>query len=560
MWLLSQNLKKRVTGENVLYFMALFSLLAFRTPADLFTPYLWAEDGKVLIHGAIYDGLKGLAMPGNGAYWVIQRALGLSCYWLVRPFGNIVALPYVMQVLAKALHVLAVMYFMSERFVWFVPKKIYRFAICAGIILFMPYHASDVLTCETSLPFGLFFGAFLIGLDLLCSGRYEIPNIGQTVYLTLLALSIASAPCIGVLAVAAVLQWAACHLKKVKKKGEKTGIGIWAVACVRLCVILAAVGIQTECVVSSGRVSRDLELLHRVLLNTKSFMFFPYWNLFHSWAAFFGGAAIWVIVLYLTRIPWRVVAYCGGFSYLYMFYCCMVGKAGDMYVGLMAGRYVFTCFEIAAFLCGIAMVRLWERQCRIGKHIAFVAGFAAAIMALRTYDVSVIQPEVAQAYKAYSGVFDAEGEDCVWIPIAPWRPWALDIPADISRQPVVDDLEFGVEYLDNKLTGTEGFGVLDDKSFWDISGWARTGTKNQRMKRLLLKKGNSYIATTELTVREWFHDEKIEHNGFKFHVGSANNASVMWLQDGVTTLELVGETDDGVWHSGRMDIQTAFIK
>lgn len=555
MRLLCQNFKKWVTGEDVLYFLALFCLLACRAPADLLTPYLWAEDGKVLIHGAIYDGVEGIAIPGNGTYWVMQKALGLFCYWLVRPFGSIVALPYVMQILAKALHVLAVMYFMSGRFGWLVPKKICRFAICAGIILLMPYHANDVLTCETSLPFGLFFGAFLIGLDLLCSGRNEIPNIGQTLFLALLSLSIASAPCIGALAAAAVLQWAACRLKK-----EKTGIGRWAVAGARLCVILAAVGIQTKCVVSSGRVNGDLELLHRALLNTKSFMFFPYWNSFHSWAAFFGGAAIWGIALYLARIPWRVVAYCGGFSYLYMFYCCMVGKAGDMYVGLMAGRYVFTCFEIAAFFCGIAMALLWERQCRIGKYMVFAAGFAAAILALRTYDVPVIQPEVAQAYKAYSGVFDAEGGDCVWIPIAPWRPWALSIPADISGQAVVDDLEFGVEYLDNKLTGTEGFGVLDDKDFWDISGWAKTGTKNQRVERLLLKKGNSYVAATELTVREWFHDEKMDHNGFKFHVDSAGNASAMWLQDGATTLELVGETGDGVWHSGRMDIPIAFIK
>ena len=155
-------IKRKIVSDNFLYFVALFLLLAFRSPMDLITPYLWAEDGTVLIRESVYEGLSIIAKQGNGAYWVIQRIFGLVCYWLVKPFESIEALPYIMQVLSKSLNVLSVMYFMSDRFSWLVSEKKYRFGICAGIILLMSQYANDTLTCDTSLPFGLFFGVFLI--------------------------------------------------------------------------------------------------------------------------------------------------------------------------------------------------------------------------------------------------------------------------------------------------------------------------------------------------------------------------------------------------------------
>lgn len=545
-------LKKKVILENFWCFSILFALLAFRCPADLFTPYLWAEDGAVLIQESIYKGISVITRPENGAYWIIQRIFGLFCYGLVMPFESIEALPYIMQVLAKALNVLCVMYFMSERFSWLVSKKAYRFGICAGIILFMSKYAIDTLTCETSLPFGLFFGVFLIGLELLCGSKYKFFSTGQTVFLTLMSLSIASAPCIGVLAGTVACRWIFYHCKT-----EKTDKRQWIINGTKLGIIVGAVAVQTNCILSSGRTSSEWEILNRLLLNTKSFMFFPYWNQFHTWSAFFTGTVLWILILYMTHISWKVVIYSGGFSYCYMLYCSMVDQADHAYTGYMTARYVFTCFEISAFMIGIAVVYLCTGKYRLGKYLAGAIGLCFAILALRTYDIPAADASIANAYKIYSGVFERKGRDHVWIPIGPFRPWKLNIPADISGQSVITDLEFGVEDLDEKRIGTEGFGVLRNQSNWDISGWAKTDTENQIFKRLFIKNGSDYLATTELTVRELFQSEKRAHTGFRFNV---SDDAILCFEDGITTLELVGQTEDGVWHKGTLDIPTILPK
>ena len=203
----SEKKRRICSPENLLFFLILFGLLVYRTPDDFFQPYLWAEDGSVLIQGSIYNGISGLFVPDIGTYWVIQKLLALLCYWLGLPTHSIAGLPYLMQIFSKILGTLSVMYFISDKFQWLVPKKIYRFGICAAIILLMPQHSYDVLTCETSLPFELFFAAFLIGLDLLCSGKYEMPSWGQAFFLAVLSLSTASALCIAAIVAAAFFQW-----------------------------------------------------------------------------------------------------------------------------------------------------------------------------------------------------------------------------------------------------------------------------------------------------------------------------------------------------------------
>ena len=58
-------IKRKIVSDNFLYFVALFLLLAFRSPMDLITPYLWAEDGTVLIRESVYEGLSIIAKQGN---------------------------------------------------------------------------------------------------------------------------------------------------------------------------------------------------------------------------------------------------------------------------------------------------------------------------------------------------------------------------------------------------------------------------------------------------------------------------------------------------------------
>ena len=81
--------RKHFEWEYVIYFLILYALLVFRAPSDFFQPYLWAEDGTVLIQGSIYNGIQSVFQVGNGAYWVIPKLIALLCYWSVKPFNSI---------------------------------------------------------------------------------------------------------------------------------------------------------------------------------------------------------------------------------------------------------------------------------------------------------------------------------------------------------------------------------------------------------------------------------------------------------------------------------------
>lgn len=539
---------KQSFSENTIFFLVLFVLLALRAPKDLFTPYLWAEDGAVIIQGAIYDGVKAIFTPGNGAYWVIQKALGVLCYWAVLPTNSIAALPYLLQIVSKMLTVFSIMYFMSDRFQWLVPKKIYRFAICIGIVLLIPQHASDLVTCDTSLPFALFFTAFLISLDLLCSGKYEMLSRWQTVFFVLLSLSIASAPCIAAIAITVFAQWLFMQIKS--KTVDRKQI-FWAV--LKLLAVLLAVLIQTQQVLSSGRVNADLDMLNRILLNTKSFIFFPYWNQLHSWTAFFIGLACWLNLCYFAKLPWKVPVYCGAFSFLYMLYCSMVGSPEEFYSGLMTGRFVVTSFEISALMIGLAITRLWDSRRKINRNIGYVLLAGIMVLSLKTYNIEVIGSASAESYKMHNGVFAVNGSDHAFISIGPWHPWIMRIPADISTKPMEDDLEIGIEVIDGIFVHNENFAHIRSDSYHSASGWVRTSTPNQTLQKLFVKLGNQYVAAEKITIRDNFQNNALTHNGWEFYLHPD------YFTDGSTTLEIVGETADGKWHRGFISFSTTLV-
>lgn len=544
-----RKIRQILSPQNLLCFVILFALLAFRTPEDLFTPYLYSEDGGVLIQGSIYNGIRGIVKPGNGTYWVIQKALALLCYWVILPTRSIAALPYIMQVLTKILGTLSVMYFISDRFQWLVSKRTYRFWICVGIILLMPQHADDVLVCDTSLPFQLFFVAFLIGLDLLCSGKYDTPNWGQTVFFMLLAVSTASALCLAAIVAASFLQWIVVQVEHGTLKKRAVGIEIF-----KLCMICGAVWIQVRLVLSSDRVSGSLDLTNRMILSLKSFVFFSYWNKFQTWRAFFVGLIIWAFIGCIIKLPWKTVLYCGGFSYLFMLYCSMVTSAEEFYQ-TMYGRYVFTCYEIAALMIGLAVVKFLGSGQPSKKNIGYVVLCATAIISLRTYNVPVTASECGEIYTTYCGLYEANGQDQMRLPIAPFKPLAFVVPVEISSKQMIDDLEFGVEYLDGIWVFNEAFGQLKPNTIWnehELSGYIRSSTKNQTFRRLFIKSGASYTAAREITERAFFHEEPWMHNGYSFC------APLFHFSEGTTRLEIVGEADDGTWHCGTLDITTTF--
>lgn len=552
-----QNFKQYFNLQNIFFFTILFSVLIFRVPGDFFTPYLWAEDGTVLIQSSIYYGLKGIFIPNCGTYFVVQKTLALLCYWLVIPSGNITYLPYIMQIVFKSVSVLAVLYFINDRFSWLIEKKVHRFFICILIVLLMPQNSSDVLTVDTSLPFELFFAAFLIGLDSLCSGKKARLTFWQTIFLLILSLSFAGAICIVAMCFVIFLQWA--YKQFVSKTINKTTLFF---EILKLCCFIFVAFLQTKSAIDAGRVSMDLDIFNRLVLNTKNFMFFPYWHRFHSWGAFVIGFILFGYITYMSKINWKIFFYSCFFSYCFMLYCSMVMKSNDFYSGEMTGRYVFTCFEIAAFIIGCCIVCLIKDKKNMKIFMAGAVITVLCIVALRTYNVTLIGANFANNYKVNSCLFDVNGQDAIQMPIGPWEPWSLTVPANFSDYKLDNDLEFLVEDLDgiwvlnDDFGNWRGAGIAGSVNF---SGWIRTGQKGQLLIRLFVKNDSTYIAASEITIREYFQSDQVEylqHNGFKFNISQPYN----FFSDGVTTIELVGETEDGRWHYGKLDIPTNHVQ
>lgn len=531
--------------EHIIYFLVLYALLVFRAPNDFFQPYLWAEDGTVLIQQAIQQGVSSIFTVNNGTYWVMQKLLALLCYWIVRPFDSIVILPYLMQIIAKIFIVLSVMYFISDKFEWVVLKKYHRFCICAGIVLFMPQSASDTLTCETSLPFPLFFVVYLIGLELLCNSEIKLPSWRQIIFMSLLALSSADALCIGAVAGVVIVRY---FVYGSKHKIEKVQ---WGSGFLKLALVLSTVFLQTQSLLSAGRVNQQLEIAKRIVLNTKSFMFFPYWNQFHSWGAFLIGGLIWVLIWKKSKISCFTLIYSAGFSYLAMLYNCMAENVEDVYFGNMTSRYVFICSEIAAFMLGVAISKLIEKVDRKSLILAYVCLTCAIVTCLRTYNVSVIGEKYADCYKSASVVFDDVGTDDVIIPIGPWEPWNLKIPASISDNKMKDDLIIGIETIDQKRIGDIEFGILTSTDNWKISGWIKSSKDNEILRNLFIKKGKIYIAVETLEVRDDFQGQNLRHNGYEFNITREYDL----IKEGENTLEFVGQTNDGTWHCGKLLVE-----
>ena len=554
---MKSTIKTYLSLRHITMFVSLFLLLAMHAPADLFTPYLWAEDGVVLISGAIYNGIKALFIPGNGAYWVIQKLLAWLCYLVVLPFNSITALPYLQQIAAKALATLSILYFTSEKFSWVLKDTIQRFFVCVAIVLLFP-KACDVVTCETSLPFYFVFPVFLIGLDVLCSPKAALPSVPQTIFMSLFALSSAAAPFVLLIVVAAAIRAAIVHRTTLLAR-PKTALLIDAA---KIAVICIAVWLQLSTVLSSERTNTNLELLRRAWLTTKYFLFIPYLHGLHghpSWVVWLIGLVAWLCAWKVVKVPCIVLLYSGAFSWGYVLLCSMVGTAHDFYsYDTLASRYGFACYEIAAFVMALAIVTLLNAKTRL-RSMGIVAAFLLLITALRHYDIPLVGAEFAAAYKQNSPLFDRKGTDRVFIPIGPWSLWEMSIPASISDKDFIDDIEFLVETTNGAVIGSENYGKLDFRAgssgIVNLSGWARTGVANQTFSKLLVKSpvSGAYRPATFLRVRSDFHGEPIQHNGFTFMLPKE------YFSAGTSVLEVYGKTADGAWHHGSYQLVTELL-
>jgi hypothetical protein len=235
----------KTNSINVLYSLfILFLIYSLRAPADSFTSYLWAEDGCNLIQGPIDEGIVSICDTAPGFYWVIPRVIGYLCYKLCLFMNAMAILPMIQGLVTKVVAVIGVGYFISNRFDWVIKERVNRFVISLLVILSIPYYASDVITCDLSVPFILNFTVFLIGLDLLCGPKARCITYLEALFLCAQGLSNAAAPFAAIVALGALIRWLLFRIKTKNYEMSKNLVGIIGTCLVIICSLVQVLRIM----------------------------------------------------------------------------------------------------------------------------------------------------------------------------------------------------------------------------------------------------------------------------------------------------------------------------
>ncbi|MCR5593833.1 MAG: hypothetical protein K6F79_08840 [Saccharofermentans sp.] len=536
---------KNLSGHRKLYtaacFVALLCIYSFRVLPDLYTPYLWCEDGLHLIQRSILGGPASLFEHSAGYCWLLPKLISLLCYWFCLLFNNITLLPQLQGAVAKIIAVASIMYFMSDRFEWLVKSRVWRFAICVLVVLFIPQSAYDTVPVDTSLPFVMNFTVFIIGLDCLLGPKARPVTVFETVFLSVLSLSTASAPFCAAVAVFALGRW-------FWDKGEKKEHVPAAVICTA--IVSACALFQTVTTVLSPREVSDLSIVQRLIICAHDFIFFPYFESYGSalmWIAAFAG---WIAIACLAKTSWKIVLYSGIYSYGFLFYCSMVGNPGVITEVISSGigaRYYLMNYMIAFFLLGVHIFRLMQSD-KVGKSMGAAICLAVFFMAGPTYFISIPTPDLAFPYAYGSGLFDRVGTNMLVIPIAPTTYYKMVIPFEISDfTPASGDAFFEVDDISEQDPASM-FDPASGVSGYKVSGWAADPDGNPFEYVLLVWLGNQYEAPTAVISRqdvsERFNNDRSDY-GFTFDV----DTDVLSTGD----VSLVGITSDGQiynWSTG----------
>ena len=316
--------------------------------------------------------------------------------------------------------------------------------------------------------------------------------------------------------------------------------------------------LQLVVIMKCGRCNQNLDFYHRFVLNTKSFFFLPYKPASPSWAIFFIGAACWLLFWTLAKIPFMVLAYSGLFSWGLLLLSSMVNSTDNFYLhGGMAIRYYFTSYEIALFLLTTAFVKLADHKNRFARLLPVLILLIIPVNnVFSSYKIQAVGSEFSDTYKKHASLFDKKGMDTVSIPIGPWSPWDLRIPASISSHAFVEDIEFLIESTNGNWIGTELFGIFSPSDrYITLTGKARTSVINQTFTSLLIRdpRNGLYCAAKQLSERHDFNGKNIDHNSFEFIFPPS------FFAEGMTVLEIYGQTANGEWHHGSFRFQTHFI-
>ena len=150
---------------------------------------------------------------------------------------------------------------------------------------------------------------------------------------------------------------------------------------------------------------------------------------------------------------------------------------------------------------------------------------AAAI----SYHVKVIGEEFIDAYRVNIGVFQEDGKDLVKIPIGPYEPWLLTIPADLPSNFIEDeDMNIKINKIQKAYDHCKVSGLIE--------------SDGQNYARLFIKLADeSYIAAVSLS------QASASAKQYTFSISIPSDA---FPSDG--KLEFIGQTLNGEYHSRKV--------
>ena len=451
-------------------FMVLFLVYSLRAPDDLLGTYLWAEDGCVLLQNAINDGVKVLITPTSGTYWTIQKFIGLICYWICYCFKNLMFFPALESIFTKIVASLGVSYFLSNRFNWLIESRTLRFIVCIVVILAIPFYATDVITCDTSLPFVLNFTVFLIGLDTLCRPESRVVSYKETIFLCLQALSTAAAPFVALVTGLSFVRWMYMKIRTKDIRAKLVLIELLKTGIICICVL-----IQVMCALGSSRVNGDLGLFQRLVTCIKDFVLFPYAYTFENMKLFLIAVLAFACLALLTKMPWKVLSYSIIFSYCFLIYCSMIVDPDSITYQIFreangGARYIMILYMIAAFVLCIEICRLWMDQ-SIKKVAGIVLFVTAMIVSVLTYSLPIMGYEYIEAYHDSIGTYNPDGKEVLIINVAPWYSYGVSVPCSISDVSLGQSgsVQYSLESINNQSAMCFS---IQEGDYIPVEGWA----------------------------------------------------------------------------------------
>ena len=523
-----------------LYICVLFFVYSLRAPSDLFSSFLWAEDGTILVSDSISKGFLSLFTVTSGTHWFVPRAVSLLCYYVCSLFNDISLMPAIQGVLCKLIATLSIGYFLSNRFEWLVKQRALRFLVCAFVVFGIPFYSTDVVVCDTSLPFVMNFGAFLIGMDALCRNDARPISWMETLFLAALCMSNAAAPVPAAVACMAFVRWIMPVIRKKDKCFKLIVPEVVKVLLVCSCALIQVIGIF-----SSSRSDVEMDIVDRARICFKHFVFWPYSGSYKEWSLFILALLGFVALAVLAKIPWKIVIYSTLYSFGFLLYCSMVANPDDIEFVLFreangGSRYILISYMIASFITALEICLVWNRNGYV-TIVSTILLIVFSVMSVLTYSVDMIGDEFTEAYEHSIGVFDADGLQIMRIPIGPWSPWGMSIPWNTDNYAeTTAEVSYHVDALDGSCSNYR----ISNPSIIPIAGNASPEDGNAFRYIFIYTGNNTYLAPVDR-----FDCQNIMCNGKDYDYVFLVNDSLLQGDE----IIFVGITDDDQMYTWEAD-------